>query len=72
MIGNKADTEGSEARFKALRQHLVDTKRRIVLNNPIGCVAVSALKAGYWDVGEYEKEAEVWKSCSGLLRRLVN
>ncbi|KAK6527570.1 GTPase of the mitochondrial inner membrane that associates with the large ribosomal subunit [Orbilia ellipsospora] len=72
VVGNKADLEGAEKRFIQLREYLDGLEREGKVNRPIGCIAVSALKAGRWAEGEYEKESQVWRGVIQWFRSLVN
>ncbi|KAF3931309.1 hypothetical protein ABW19_dt0203400 [Dactylella cylindrospora] len=72
VIGNKADLEGAEQRFGRLKEHLENMTADGTVSRPIGCVAVSALKAGRWADGEYEREEQMWKGVVGWFRNLVN
>ncbi|KAK6515887.1 GTPase of the mitochondrial inner membrane that associates with the large ribosomal subunit [Arthrobotrys megalospora] len=72
VVGNKADLEGAERRFMKLREYLDKLQADGKVKQPIGCIAVSALKAGGWTDSEYEKESEVWKGVIQWFRSLVN
>ncbi|EPS45570.1 hypothetical protein H072_471 [Dactylellina haptotyla CBS 200.50] len=72
VVGNKADLEGAERRFMKLREYLNKLEEQGKVKQPIGCIAVSALKAGRWTEGEYEKEAGVWRGVIQWFRSLVN
>ncbi|KAK6503821.1 GTPase of the mitochondrial inner membrane that associates with the large ribosomal subunit [Arthrobotrys musiformis] len=72
VVGNKADLEGAERRFMKLREYLDKLQADGKVKQPIGCIAVSALRAGSWSDSEYEKESEVWKGVIQWFRSLVN
>ncbi|KAK6518729.1 GTPase of the mitochondrial inner membrane that associates with the large ribosomal subunit [Arthrobotrys conoides] len=72
VVGNKADLEGAEKRFMKLREYLDKLQTDGKVKRPIGCIAVSALRAGSWSDSEYEKESEVWKGVIQWFRSLVN
>ncbi|KAK6342390.1 GTPase of the mitochondrial inner membrane that associates with the large ribosomal subunit [Orbilia javanica] len=72
VVGNKADLEGAERRFLKLREYLDKLQADGKVKRPIGCIAVSALRAGSWTDSEYEKESEVWKGVIQWFRSLVN
>lgn len=72
VVGNKADLEGAERRFMKLREYLDKLQTDGKVKRPIGCIAVSALRAGSWADSEYEKESEVWKGVIQWFRSLVN
>ncbi|KAF3173227.1 GTPase of the mitochondrial inner membrane that associates with the large ribosomal subunit [Orbilia oligospora] len=71
VVGNKADLEGAERRFMKLREYLDKLQTDGKVKRPIGCIAVSALRAGSWSDSEYEKESEVWKGVIQWFRSLV-
>ncbi|KAF3927905.1 hypothetical protein ABW20_dc0106492 [Dactylellina cionopaga] len=72
VVGNKADLAGAEQRFMRLRNYLDTLEKEGKSKKPIGAIAVSALKAGRWVDGEYEKEAELWTGVIQWFRSLVN